>query len=90
MTAANRARSYHLESEESEMTTLLSKAMERIEALPQEIQDEIAEQLLEDIESEFKWQKTLAEPQTKLGKLAEKALRESSVGKTKKMGFDEL
>ncbi|MBI5652092.1 MAG: hypothetical protein HZC40_16880 [Chloroflexi bacterium] len=72
------------------MTTLLSKAMKRIETLPQTLQDEIAEQLLEDIANELKWQKTLAKPQVKLEKLAEKALRESSAGKTKKMGFDEL
>lgn len=72
------------------MTTLLSKALKRIETLPQEIQDEIAEQLLEDVENELQWQKTLARPQTKLGKLAEKALQESTAGKTKKMGFDEL
>jgi hypothetical protein len=72
------------------MTTLLSKAIKRIEALPREIQDEIAEQLMEDIQSESAWQKTLAKPQTKLNKLGEKALRESRAGKTKKMGFDEL
>jgi len=72
------------------MTTLLSKAIKRIETLPQELQDEIAAQLLEDLESEFKWQKTLAKPQSKLDQLAEKALQESAAGKTKKIGFDEL
>ncbi len=72
------------------MTALLSKAIERIEALPPELQDEIAAQLMADIESELKWQKTLAKPQSKLGRLAEKALQESAAGKTKKIGFDEL
>ncbi len=72
------------------MTTLLAKAMSRIEKLPQEIQDEIAEQLLEDLENEVAWQKTLAKPQPKLRKLAEQAIRASDEGKTKKMGFDEL
>lgn len=38
------------------MTDLLSKAIKRIEVLPPELQDELAEQLLEDIESELKWQ----------------------------------
>ena len=65
------------------MTALLSKALKRIEVLPKELQDEIAEQLLEDIESEIKWQKTLAKPQNKLGRLADKALQESAAGKTK-------
>ncbi len=72
------------------MTNLLSKAIKRIEVLPQELQDELAEQLLEDIESELKWQKTLVKSQSKLGRLAEKALQESTTGKTKKIGFDEL
>jgi hypothetical protein len=67
------------------MTTLLSKAIKRIEALPQEIQDEIAEQLLEDVENELQWQKALAKPQPKLDKLAEKALQESTAGKSKKI-----
>jgi aspartate/tyrosine/aromatic aminotransferase len=72
------------------MTTLLSKAIKEIENLPPELQDEIARQILEDIECELKWQATLVQPQSKLEKLAEKALEESKAGKTKKMGFDEL
>jgi len=54
------------------------------------IQDAIAEQLLSDFESEIAWEKTLSSPQPKLDVLAERALRESEEGKTKKMGFDEL
>ncbi len=72
------------------MTSLLSKAIKRIETLPRAIQDEIAEQILEDLNSELNWQKTLAKPQSKLAKLAEKAVRESNAGKTNKMRFDEL
>lgn len=72
------------------MTTLLSEAIRRIEALPGEMQDEIAEQLLEDVENELKWRTTLRKPQPKLGKLVEVALQESRAGKTKKAGFDEL
>ena len=72
------------------MTNLLSKAIRRIETLPVELQNEIAQQLLDDLNSELKWQKTLAKPQTKLGKLAAKALVDSSTGKTRKLGFDEL
>ncbi len=72
------------------MTTLLSKAIKKIENLPTDLQDEIARQILEDIENELKWQATLAQPQPKLEKLAKKALEESKAGRTKKMGFDEL
>lgn len=72
------------------MTTLLSKAIKKIENLPPELQDEIAKQILEDIEGELEWRATLAQSQSKLEKLAKKALEESKAGKTKKMGFDEL
>ena len=72
------------------MTNLLSKVIRRIEALPVELQNEIAEQLLDDLDNELRWQKTLSKPQAKLGKLGAKALEESNTGKTRKMGFDEL
>ena len=61
------------------MTTLLSEAIKKMEDLPPELQDEIAKQILEDIEFELKWQTALAQPQGKLEKLAEKALEESKV-----------
>ncbi len=67
------------------MTALLSKAMERIANLPADMQDEIAEQLLDDLENEMRWQKTLAKPQPKLRRLAEKAIEASNKGKTKKL-----
>jgi vancomycin resistance protein YoaR len=71
------------------MTMLLSKAIKKVEALPPELQDEIAKQIIEDIDNELKWQKTLDQPQSKLEKLAEKAMQESKTGKTKRMGFDD-
>ncbi|HWP91957.1 MAG TPA: hypothetical protein VNN20_07155 [Thermodesulfobacteriota bacterium] len=72
------------------MTTLLSKAIKKVEALPPELQDGIAKQIIEDIDNELKWQKTLDQPQSKLEKLAGKVLQESKAGKTKRMGFDDL
>jgi hypothetical protein len=72
------------------MTTLLAKAIRQIEKLSASIQDEIAEQLLDDIENEMAWEKTFSKSQSKLDRLAEHALRESERGKTKNMGFDEL
>ena len=46
--------------------------------------------ILEEIEWESRWDKTLAESQDKLDQLAQKALDEYQSGKTKEMGFDEL
>ncbi|MBI4752802.1 hypothetical protein HY793_00275 [Candidatus Desantisbacteria bacterium] len=72
------------------MTKLLEKVFNRVEMFPQTLQDDIAEQLMEDIEGEFKWDETLAKSHDKLAKLADYALAEFKTGSTKKMGFDEL
>ncbi|MEI7870075.1 MAG: hypothetical protein WCI11_19500 [Candidatus Methylumidiphilus sp.] len=63
---------------------------QKASALPLEIQDEIAEQWLEDIENELNWQKTLQQPQDKLAALAREALRQSASGETQALGFDEI
>jgi hypothetical protein len=55
------------------------------------VQNELAEQPIEDIENEIKWQQLLSQPQNmKLEELAAKALSDSINGKTREMGFDEL
>jgi len=72
------------------MTSRLEQVVQRVSTLPIEIQDEIAEQWFEDIENEIGWQKTLQQPQDKLSKLAQEALRQSSQGKTLVKGFDEI
>ena len=72
------------------MTRLLAKAFEEASRLPESLQDEIAERLLDDIEGEAKWDETLARSSEKLEKLADKALAEFRAGRTKQMGFDEL
>ncbi|MGK7877117.1 MAG: hypothetical protein AB4426_28635 [Xenococcaceae cyanobacterium] len=73
------------------MTNLLREAFKKAQSLPEHIQDELAKQLIEDIESEFQWQQTLSQPQSSiLEELARKALNDSLQGKTRVMGFDEL
>ncbi len=72
------------------MTKLLEKAFEQAIQLPQILQDEIAKDLLEDIEGEFKWDETLVGSHDELRKLAEHALKQFKSGHTKEMGFDEL
>tara|TARA_Y100000294_G_C8480706_1_gene306610 strand:+ start:294 stop:512 length:219 start_codon:yes stop_codon:yes gene_type:complete len=72
------------------MNKLLTKAFEKAGKLPHEIQDEIAKNLLEDIEGETRWDQTLEKSHDKLAKLSDMALKEFKAGKTKKMGFDEL
>lgn len=73
------------------MTNRLAEAFQKAQGLPKHIQDELAEQLIADIESELQWQQTLAQPQSSiLEELARKALNDSQQGETRVMGFDEL
>ena len=72
------------------MSSRFEKVIQQASTLPIEIQDEIAEQWLEDIENEMGWQRTLQQPQEKLLELAKEALRQSVQGKTVTKGFDEI
>jgi predicted XRE-type DNA-binding protein len=73
------------------MTSLLTEAFRKVQDLPEYLQNELAEQLIEDVENEIKWQQLLSQPQNiKLDELAAKALSDSMNGKTREMGFDEL
>lgn len=72
------------------MTKLLSKAFKKAEMLPYNMQDEIATQLMEDIEGELKWDDTLKKSSEQLGNMANKAIENFKAGHTKKKGFDKL
>jgi len=70
------------------MTNLLSEVLEKVSLLPPEVQDELAQQLLQDIDSELKWQKESS--LDKFVNLAEDALLDSKENKTINKGFNEL
>ena len=72
------------------MTKLLAKAFQTASKLPENLQDELAQQLIDELASEARWEQTLAESTSKLDAMAEKALGEHRAGRTKEMGFDEL
>ncbi len=74
------------------MTKLLEKAFKEAQKLSENLQDEIAHQLLEDIQNELNWQKTLANPDIDLGifqQMAQAALNEDDAGETEEKGFGE-
>lgn len=72
------------------MTHLFIEAFNKAQDLPGYLQDELAAQLIEDIENELRWQQVLFQPQSAvLEDLALQALDDSNKGKTRKMGFDE-
>jgi len=72
------------------MTTLLQQAFEKASQLPSDLQDQLAQDILDDIAGELQWDTTLAQSESLLERLAEKALREFEAGRTHPQGFDEL
>ena len=72
------------------MTQLLEKALIEVYKLPPELQDFIAAIILEELEDERRWDKTFAESQDLLTKLAEEARGDIKAGRVKQMGIDEL
>ena len=74
------------------MTELLEQAFKKAQKLSNDLQDELAQQLLEDIESELKWQESLSSSDVELGileEMAQMALIEDQEGKTEEKGFGE-
>ena len=65
------------------MTGLLEKALKRIEALPEAEQDAIAAQILETIEDEEEWDRTLRADRERFRALADEALEEHRRGETR-------
>lgn len=62
------------------MTKLLARAIEEASRLPETLQDEVAERLLDDIHGEEQWDETLARSADSLEKLADRALAEFRAG----------
>ena len=60
------------------------------QVLSPDLQDQLAQDLLEDIAGELQWDTTLAHSENPLEKLAQKALQEFEAGHTRPQGFDEL
>lgn len=72
------------------MTKLLAEAFQKASELPDDVQDELARGLLEELAGETRWEETLARSVDALDRMAEEALKEYRAGRTKEMGFDEL
>jgi len=72
------------------MTKLLAEAFEKASRLPENLQDELARELIEELAGEARWDQTLAESADTVDKMAEQALKEHRAGRTKRMGFDKL
>lgn len=71
------------------MATLKDRALEEIAKLPADAQDAVWMQILEDIESERRWEEAFEKSQDKLSKLASK-VRANIQAKRKPLNLDDL
>ena len=69
------------------MTKLLQEAWDRVSKLPDEEQDRIARELLEEL-GDTEWDRILAETQDELRKLGEEAREEYRTGRTEPLDLD--
>lgn len=72
------------------MTKLLEKAFEEASRLPEADQNALAKWVLDELHSERAWEKTFAEPEDVLEKLADEAIAEKRKGKTIPLDLDRL
>ena len=72
------------------MTKTLSKLIAKASKLPDDVQDAMAAQWLEELKDEMAWDQSFTRSQNQLAKLAEKARKEVKKGKYRDVGFDEL
>lgn len=72
------------------MTTLLETAFEKISALPAIEQNIYAKNLLDEIESEKKWDRSFSESEDLLSQMADSALEDFRTNHTKPLVQDKL
>lgn len=72
------------------MTKLLEKAFEEAAKLPAGDQDNLAEWLLAEIESDEHWSRQFAASSDQLAELARRALAEHAAGETKDLDPDAI
>jgi hypothetical protein len=72
------------------MTSLLKKAFDRASGLPEDEQDALASILLEEMESERRWDEAFQRSRDQLASLAREALAEDERGETLPLDEDDL
>ncbi len=72
------------------MTVLLKKAFKKASQLPKVEQNIFAKWVLEELETEKKWEGMFAESEDLLDRLSDEALVDDRQGKTKYLDIDKL
>ncbi len=65
------------------MTTLLEKALQKVEALPEDDQNAIASEILDSLADEEAWKSRFVARRDRLRQLAQEALQEDERGETR-------
>lgn len=74
-------------------STAVNALVKKLESLPIEIQEQVAEHLreyIEDLEDEFKWNESFGRTQLKLVAAAQQAKREIVQGRATTMDYEQL
>ena len=72
------------------MEELMDKAIAELEKLPREQKDRFAEFILNELRSEERWERLFASSGELLDKLADEAIEDARVGRTRPLRPDEL
>ena len=72
------------------MTTLLEQAVNKVKTLSENEQNAIAALILEEIDDDFRWDKSFSSSQDRLAMLAEEATEEINAGKSEVLDPDKL
>lgn len=72
------------------MTKLLERAFAEASKQPEQAQDRIAANLLQELADDAKWDASFAASAPQLEQLAAEALEEYRSGRTEELGFDQL
>lgn len=72
------------------VSEMLEKAIEKVSHLPTAEQDALAEIMLQEVESEKRWDEAFNNSQDQLAKLGEEALKELREGRTKPLDPEKL
>jgi hypothetical protein len=74
------------------MSQLIDQAIHKIKQLPERDQDVLASIILQEIESEHRWDELFARPESAdlLSRMADEALAEARAGRATKLDVNEL
>jgi hypothetical protein len=75
-----------------DMSPLMEQAIDKLKQLPEDDQESIASIILQEIESESRWEELFARPQSAdlLSRMADEALAEAKAGRARKLDVNEL